>query len=194
MFFLERSYRTLIVSPSDKFNAFIAPYLTTLQSETVVHADSINSARRQLLENSFDFVIINSMPPEEPGIKLAIDISTNKNTVCLLIVKAELHDEIHSKVAPHGVFTLAKPTPNVAMQYALDFLFTARERLRSLEKKAMSIEDKMEEIRVVNRAKWLLIEQQGMSETEAHRHIEKTAMDMCISKIAVAKDIIQKYS
>lgn len=194
MVFLERSYRTLVVSPSAKFRDFITPYLIALQSETVVYAESINVAKRHILENQFDFVIINSAPPEDPGIKFAIDISANKNTVCLLMIKAELHDEIQSKVSSHGVFTLAKPTPNVAMQLALGFLFSARERLRSLEKKAMSIEDKMEEIRIVNRAKWLLIDRQEMSEEAAHHYIEKTAMDMCVSKLEIARDIIKTYA
>ena len=48
----------------------------------------------------------------------------------------------------------------------------------------------MEEIRLVNRAKWLLIEQLKMTEAEAHRHIEKQAMDRCVTRRAVAEDIL----
>ena len=70
----------------------------------------------------------------------------------------------------------------------------ARERLRSLEKKTISIEDKMEEIRLVNRAKWILIEQLKMTESEAHRHIEKQAMDRCVYKKEIAFGIINTYT
>ena len=48
---------------------------------------------------------------------------------------------------------------------------SARERLRQFEKKSLSIEDKMAEIRLVNKAKWILISELSMSEPEAHHYI-----------------------
>ena len=71
---------------------------------------------------------------------------------------------------------------------------SARERLRKSVKKALSIEEKMEEIRIVNRAKWLLISELKMDEQGAHRYIEKQAMDRCISKRIVAEEIIKTYA
>ena len=69
-----------------------------------------------------------------------------------------------------------------------------RERLRRMEKKTASIEEKMEEIRIVNRAKLLLIEQLKMTEKEAHRYIEKQAMDLRISRAEVARSILINYA
>ena len=77
---------------------------------------------------------------------------------------------------------------------ALYWLSSARELLRKFEKKTVSIEEKMEEIRLVNRAKWLLINELKRSEPDAHRYIEKQAMDRCVSKKDVACEIISKYS
>ena len=77
---------------------------------------------------------------------------------------------------------------------ALEWMMTVRERLRKAETKTLSIEEKMEEIRVVNRAKWLLITELKMEEPQAHRYIEKQAMDRCISKRDVAEEIIRTYS
>ena len=50
-----------------------------------------------------------------------------------------------------------------------------------------------EEIRLVNRAKWLLIGELNMTEQEAHRYIEKQAMDRCVTKRAVAEQILSTY-
>ena len=63
-----------------------------------------------------------------------------------------------------------------------------------MNRAAVSLEERMREIRTVNRAKWLLISERGMSEAEAHRWIEKQAMDRCISKREVADEIIKTYS
>ena len=70
----------------------------------------------------------------------------------------------------------------------------SRERLRRLEKKTMSMEEKMEEIRLVNRAKWLLIDNLKMTEADAHRYIEKQAMDRCVSRREISLNIIKTYS
>ncbi|MBQ2927928.1 MAG: ANTAR domain-containing protein, partial [Oscillospiraceae bacterium] len=57
-----------------------------------------------------------------------------------------------------------------------------------------SIEEKMEEIRIVNRAKWLLISELKFDEPGAHRYIEKQAMDRCVSRKDIAEEIITTYS
>ena len=51
----------------------------------------------------------------------------------------------------------------------------------------------MEDIRVVNKAKWFLIEQLKMTEQEAHRYIEKQAMDRCVTKRVIAENILPTY-
>ena len=63
-----------------------------------------------------------------------------------------------------------------------------------MQKKTLSIEEKMEQIRLVNRAKWLLIGELKMSEPDAHRYIEKQAMDRCVSRREIAENIIKTYS
>ena len=193
MAFEERCYRTLVVSSSEKFHAFLVPLLSAARCEPVVYADSVAAAKRSFLENQFDFVIINSPLPDDMGSKFAIDVSSG-NTVCLMFLRAELFADIRSRVSPYGVFTLPKPTSSSAVSQGLSFLAAARERLRGLEKKAMSIEEKMEEIRLVNRAKWLLIDRLKMTEPDAHRYIEKQAMDTCVPRSVVAREILETYT
>lgn len=73
-------------------------------------------------------------------------------------------------------------------------MISARERFRHFDKKNMSIEQKMEEIRLVNRAKWMLISHKNLSEPDAHRMIEKMAMDRCVSRREIADSILKEYS
>ena len=70
---------------------------------------------------------------------------------------------------------------------------TMRERMRMAEEKQQTVEDKINEIRLVNHAKWLLIECLSMTEAEAQRYIEKQAMDARISKKEMAESIIKTY-
>ena len=55
-------------------------------------------------------------------------------------------------------------------------------------------QQKIREIRLVDRAKCLLIQYGGMSEEEAHRAIEKQAMDRQVTRVNIAEEILQSYS
>ena len=138
-------------------------------------------------------MIINSPLPDEFGTELALDICERSGTGVMLVVKAEHYADIQSKVADYGVLTVSKPTNSQIIAQSLTLLCGTRERLRRMEQRAASIEEKMEEIRIVNRAKCLLIEQLKMTEKEAHRYIEKQAMDRCVTKRAIAESIISTY-
>ena len=190
----ERVYSVLIVSAAEGFNDALSTLLPTSKYSPTNFVSNISAAKRALAERAFDFVIINSPLPDDIGTRFAIDTGSSKETVVLLMVRAELQAEIYDKVAEHGVFVLPKPTSKPTMAIALSWLSSAREKLRKTEKKTLSIEEKMEEIRIVNRAKWLLISELKMDEQGAHRYIEKQAMDRCISKRIVAEEIIKTYS
>jgi response regulator NasT len=56
------------------------------------------------------------------------------------------------------------------------------------------VEEKMAEIRLVNRAKWVLISELKMEEPQAHRYIEKQAMDRCVPRRTIAEEIIKLYT
>lgn len=190
----ERVYSVLIVSAAEGFNDALSALLPTSKYSPTNFVSNISAAKRALAERAFDFVIINSPLPDDTGTRFAIDTGSSKETVVLLMVRAELQAEIYDKVAEHGVFVLPKPTSKPTMAVALSWLSSAREKLRKTEKKTLSIEEKMEEIRIVNRAKWILISELKLDEPEAHRYIEKQAMDRCISKRIVAEEIIKTYA
>ena len=88
---------------------------------------------------------------------------------------------------------MQKPLSRQTFQLAAGWLISARERVRKTEKKTQSSEAKMNEIRLVNRAKWMLISELKMTEPDAHRYIEKQAMDRCVSKQRIAEEIIKTY-
>lgn len=193
MDFAQHSYKVLIVSSSDKFVRPMLDMLPEKMFEPIETASDVAQARRKLLEREFDIVIINSPLRDEFGTKLALDICQKSSAGVLLFVKAEHYSDITSKVMQYGVLTISKPTsPSMIMQ-SVQMLCSTRERLRIMEKKNASVEEKIEEIRIVNRAKCLLIEQLKMTEPEAHRYIEKQAMDRCVTRLKIAENIILTY-
>ena len=194
MSFKECTYSVLIVSATDAFTSAFADLLPETRYYPVHSVTSVSAAKQTLVEKTFDFVIINAPLHDDMGTRFAIDTCTTKLSAVLLLVKNDIHADTHDKVAEYGVFTLPKPISKPTILHALNWMESARERLRQLEKKSLSIEEKMVEIRLVNKAKWLLISELSMSEPDAHRYIEKQAMDRCITKRTIAEEIIKTYT
>ncbi len=192
MIFETRSYSALIVSASEKFNSLLSPILTESGYSPVIYASSVSAAKRKYLEKTFDIVIINAPLPDDSGDSFAADVCTRKNSVCMMIVKSDILEETNSRLVEQGVFVMAKPFAQGTLYMALKWLESARERLRIVDARTPSLEEKMEEIRIVNRAKWVLIEKKSMSEEEAHHYIEKQAMDTSSTRRTVAERIINE--
>ena len=93
----------------------------------------------------------------------------------------------------YGVLTLPRPCTAQQAFQTMKLLVATQQRLKALEQKTASLEEKMKEIRLVNRAKGLLMENLKFTEQEAHRYIEKAAMDNCKKKAEIAQNIINTY-
>ena len=193
MVFSDQTYSVLVVSAAQKFNEAFAAMLPGSEYYPVRFVGNIAAARREMVSKTYDLVIINAPLPDDFGTRFAIDACNQSGTVALLLAKSEVYDEVEAKLTCQGVFTLAKPTSSQMIAQSMRTLCTMRERMRMAEEKQQTVEDKINEIRLVNHAKWLLIECLSMTEAEAQRYIEKKAMDARISKREMAENIIKTY-
>lgn len=193
MVFSAQTYSVLVVSSSEKFNDAIMQMLPYSDYYPVCLVGNISAAKREILVRAYDFVIINAPLPDEPGARFAIDLCGKTESMVLLLLKEDSYEELSARMQSNGVFTLRVPISVQGIKQGLNWMAAARERIRKLEKKAMTVDEKMEEVRLVNRAKWILIEQLKMTEEQAHHHIEKQAMNRCLSKKEIALGILRTY-
>ena len=193
MVFQENTYSVLLVSASEKITAATLPLLPTTDYYPVTIVRSISEAQRRRMEEEFDLVIINSPLPDDAGVQFAMDVCSSSDSGVMLMVRSELYEETYYRVLPFGVVTLSKPTNTQMVSHNLRVLCSIRERLRSVKTRQTTVEEKMEEIRLVNRAKLLLIQCLNMTETEAHRHIQHQAMEQHLTKREAAENIIRTY-
>lgn len=183
----------LIVSSSQKAADYLQDILSRLRFSPVANAVSIAEAKRRQLEYRFDLVIINAPLPDDFGLEFAEALCTDSSVGVILFVKAELLEQVSYKVEDYGVLTFPRPGTRQSITSAIRLAAATHNRLSAFEKRAVKLESKMKEIRLVNRAKWLLIDRYNMSEEEAHKYIEKTAMDNCTTRGEIAENIIRTY-
>ena len=193
MEYAERRYSVLVVSSSEKFNRSLLSLLPEDRFYPVSLSPDNSAARRVLAESRFDIVMINTPLPDDFGTHLALDACEGSGAGVMLFVKAEHYPDIAARVSPFGVLALSKPVTAQTVAQSLTLICATRERLRRMEQKTASVEEKIEEIRIVNKAKWLLIDQLKMTEQKAHRYIEKQAMDRCVTRRTIAENILATY-
>lgn len=186
------SYCALVVSASDKFTKEICLLLQQRRFKTDCVTNA-GEARRSILEKSYDYVIVNAPLRDEFGSRLCVDASSRAGTLAVLFASSEVYEDIVQKTTPHGVFVIRKPASQQTIMQAVTLLISAREKIRTIEKKAGKAENKLEEIRIVNKAKWFLIDNENMTEDDAHKYIEKQAMDSGITKKQAAQIVIDRY-
>lgn len=187
---VQHVYSVLAISTREKFYTSLRGLLPEDRYSPLCWESDVTSARRLLLERTFDIVVISTPLPDEFGTKLALHIIDKSSAGVLLLVKAEHYPDLAARLAPQGILLLQKPTTPPLLLQSMQLLCGTRERLRRMEEKTATIEERMAEIRLVNRAKWALIDKQGMTEQEAHRYIEKQAMDRCVTRRTVAEEIL----
>ena len=184
-------HSVLVVSSAENFREQLSISMKDGVYSPLDNATSVNEAQRKFAERPYDIVLINAPLKDDFGARFAMDVSTSSESVVALFVRSDMYDAVYEKVYGVGVFVIRKPSSPSVISQAFDWLRATRDRLKRLSKKSVSLQEKMEEIKVVNRAKLVLIAKLGMNEEDAHRFIEKQAMDACISKKTVAENIIK---
>lgn len=180
----------LIVSASEQFTAAVRKLL-----KGVIMLDAKKSAataRRMILERYYDLVIINAPLPDEPGEDFAIDVTRDCNASVLLVTSGEVYEDVLEHVTDFGVLVIAKPLTYRRLDQAIRFLSAVQNTVHRMEKQLQTEHEKMEELRIVSKAKLVLIEQKHMTEDEAHRFIGKQAMDSGISRRRAAERILDE--
>lgn len=187
----EKSNSVLIVSAAEHARANIAGVLPSTRYSPIITRGSASEVRRLVLDSPFSLVFINTPLPDEFGTQLALDLASNRLCCVALIVASESYEQVSDQVEDSGVITLSKPCSGQTIRQAAALMVATRSKLAVMEKKTATLEEKMEEIRLVNRAKWMLIERRGMDEASAHRYIEKLAMDARQTRRLVALALIR---
>lgn len=185
-------YQAMVVSSSERFMQEISSLLHERNFHTD-HVTNAGEARRSLTEKSYDFVIVNAPLKDEFGSRLCIDVTAHTGTLAVIFASSDVYEDIMQRTVSHGVFVVRKPSSQQTIMQAISLLISAREMLRTVQKKAGKAEDKLREIRIVNKAKWFLIDNEDMSESDAHQYIEKQAMNAGITKRQAAQIVIDRY-
>ena len=183
----------LIAAGSEKSAATLGELLRAGHNPAVLCSTTKGAeARRLMLEREFELAVISAPLTDENGVDLAMDLSQYLFCGIVLIVGAPYAEDIGAGVGKHGVFVLEKPIHRPFFHSSIRVIESSLAKMRTLENKAVQLQGRIEDLRLIDRAKCTLMECRGFSEQQAHRYIEKEAMDFRLPKRQVAEKIIKE--
>jgi len=187
--------KTLVVSGNERS----ASALSDLMKKAAVlptpfTCTSASRARRMVLDESWDLVVINTPLQEESGIELSLMISEQTDIPVILFTKEENYEDTRISLEGSGVIILTKPVILPMFNQALQLASCFKERIDRLKAENRKLEGKLEELKVISKAKCVLIAKKGCSEEEAHHLLERRAMNMRLTRLEAANAVIRLYS
>lgn len=183
----------IILSGNEKVASAIGDILKEVSIEDTKTYSHASAVRGEIDYGEGNLYIINTPLVDESGVDISIEIARKQAAEVILIVKEELIPSIEKLVVQHGVFLVSKPIQKPMLFNALKMALSAHSRMKRMQVEHERLLAEIEDMKVINRAKCLLISCLRMTEDEAHRYIERQAMDMRITKRGVAEGVLRTY-
>ena len=160
---------------------------------SVDYALSANEARRKLDFFEPELILVNAPLQDELGIEFVLDIADKTDAGIIILAKHEHLEEMQYKLEKVGALILPKPINRTTLIQTAKFAALSRKSIKGLKLQNNDLEKRMQDRKVVEKAKWILVEKMNMTEPQAHRYIQKRAMDSRTSQIKVAEEIILTF-
>ena len=137
-----------------------------------------------------DLVILDVKMPVLDGIAAAERIATQRIAPVVILTAFSQRDLVERARDAGAMAYLVKPFNKSDLVPAIEMAVSRFAEVQALEHEVADLQDRLETRKVVDRAKSVLQDQLGLSEPEAFRWIQKTAMDLRLSMRQVAEGVL----
>lgn len=139
-----------------------------------------------------DLVVMDVKMPKLDGIAAASQIAQARIAPVVMLTAFSQRDLVERAGEAGAMAYLVKPFTKSDLVPAIEVARSRFAELRQLADEVGSLEEQLAARKAVERAKSLLQAALGISEAEAFRWIQKTAMDLRMSAREVAEQVVEK--
>jgi AmiR/NasT family two-component response regulator len=138
-----------------------------------------------------DLVIVDVKMPVLDGIAAAENIASKRIAPVVILTAFSQRDLVERARDAGAMAYLVKPFSKTDLVPAIEMAVSRFAELSQLESEVSDLTERLETRKAVDRAKSVLQEQLSLTEPEAFRWIQKTAMDLRLSMRQVAEGVIE---
>ncbi len=140
-----------------------------------------------------DLVILDVKMPKVDGIEAASVIAGGRISAVVILTAFSQRELVERARDAGAMAYLVKPFAKRDLVPAIELAMSRFAELQALENEVAGLTDRLETRKVVERAKGLLMSKQNLSEPEAFRWVQRTAMDRRTTMKAVAEAVIENF-
>ncbi len=137
-----------------------------------------------------DLVILDVKMPVLDGIAAAERIARQRIAPVVMLTAFSQRDLVEGARDAGAMAYLVKPFSRTDLVPAIEMAVSRFAELSALDREVAGLSDRLETRKSVDRAKAVLSDQLGLSEPDAFRWIQKTAMDLRLSMRQVAEGVL----
>jgi two-component system, response regulator PdtaR len=183
--------RVLVVEDEALIRLDLAEMLTEEGYVVAGEAADGEQAVAQARELRPDLVIMDVKMPKMDGIEAAAAIVEERVAPVVMLTAFSQRELIEQARDAGAMAYLVKPFARHELVPAIELAVSRFAEKRALEDEVATLNDRLETRKLVDRAKGLLMTRQTMTEPEAFRWIQRTAMDRRTTMKAVAEAVVE---
>lgn len=185
-----RPTRVLVAEDEALIRLDLVELLTDEGFEVIGQAADGEEAVKLARELKPDLVIMDVKMPRMDGIAAAESIAEERIAPIVMLTAFSQRDLVERARDAGAMAYVVKPFDASALIPAIEIAIGRFAEIKAIEEELASLEDRFESRKIIDQAKGILQESLGLSEPEAFRWIQKTAMDLRKSMREVAEGVI----
>ena len=170
----------------------VSSAMTELSADIVLCCSDETAAAEDL--SAYDALVVSVPLRSEFGLNFVAEASKRTSAPIIVLASANIAEDVQRRIKFTGAFVLAKPFSKSVLTQTIKMAAVAKENIDRLVREKTELQGKLDDVRIIDRAKCLLIQYLNMTEEQAHKHIQKMAMDTGRSRRETAEDILKTYS
>ena len=188
--FAEQSLRIAVADDEPDMRDYFQRILPRLGHQVVGSAQNGHDLVEQCRRSHPDLVITDIKMPDMDGIEAACHIYGDHPLPVILVSAYHDADLIARAEADHIMGYLVKPIKQADLQPVIALAMKRFEQFQSLRQEATDLRQALEDRKIIERAKGILMKRGAMDEPEAFRRLQKLASEKNRKLVEIAQMIV----
>ncbi len=160
------------------------------EHEVLCDCDTLADARRVVRETGPDLLVIGVKFSDGDGIDLAVDIGRQEPLPTVVVTTERSLEAVHRAMEDHVMAYLIEPVVPADVHAAIIVATSRYEQLRALREEVQDLKLALQQRKIIERAKGMLMAERGISESEAFAELRRRAQNERRTIAEVAEDFL----
>jgi response regulator NasT len=187
---MNQSLRIAVADDEPDMRAYFQKCLPRLGHQVVVVAENGRELVERALTTHPDLVITDIKMPDMDGIDAATQLYQQRPVPVILVSAFHDADLIERAEGDHIMAYLVKPIKQSDLEPVIALVMRRFAQFQALRQEAADLRQALEDRKVIERAKGILMKRAGLDEQEAFRRLQKLASEESRKLIDIARMIL----